>query len=347
MGKPANALHSTSRPTPKMGGTVPTAGRTAMAFGYLRSKLGAAGSLVVAILVFCAIFAEFLASDLPIACKIHGQIALFGNVTRPPALVAEGRGSIERQAEWAWWPVVRYGPQADVEERDVLSAPSQKHPFGTDLQGRDVFGRVVHGARTYLIFAGGAVLFALLVGSLLGALAGVFGGPVDAVVGRSIETVSAFPPLVLVLGIQAAAPYATTATLFFAIALTRWPEVARLVRAEVVQTMTRDYVMAARALGASPFRVLHKHVIPNIRGALVVLGALALPGVILIEASLDFLRVTDPTFAASWGETMSEFRDAHGAWWLLAFPGALLFVTVVALTLVGEARRDTMDPRAR
>jgi peptide/nickel transport system permease protein len=209
-----------------------------------------------------------------------------------------------------------------------------------------VFARTVHGTRTYLVFASGAVFAALLLGGLLGAIAGLFGGAADALVGRAVETVSAFPPLVLVLGIQAAVPQATVMTLFLSIALTRWPEIARLVRAEVMQIVTRDYVMAARALGASPFRVLRKHVAPNIRGQLVVLGALGLPGVILIEASLDFLRVSAPMGAATWGETMSEFRDAHGAWWLLAFPGAFLALTVVALTLVAEARRDSLDPRS-
>jgi peptide/nickel transport system permease protein len=166
-------------------------------------------------------------------------------------------------------------------------------------------------------------------------------------VGRAIETVSAFPPLVLVLGIQAAVPRATLATLFLAIALTRWPEVARLVRAQVLQVSTRDYVLAARALGASPIRVLRKHIAPNVRGQLVVLGAIGVPAVVLIEASLDFLRVGAPAGAASWGETMSEFRDAPHAWWLLLFPGLFLFVTVVAMNLVGEARREAFDVRAR
>jgi peptide/nickel transport system permease protein len=197
------------------------------------------------------------------------------------------------------------------------------------------------------VFAVVAVVASLLFGGALGAIGGLFGGASDALVGRAIETVSAFPPLVLVLGIQAAVPHATTATLFFAIALTRWPEVARLVRAEVLQVATRDYVLAARALGASPLRVLRKHVAPNMRGQLIVLGALGVPAVILIEASIDFLRVGAVSGAASWGETMSEFRDASHAWWLLAFPGAFLFLTVVALNLVGEARRERLDPRER
>ena len=118
-------------------------------------------------------------------------------------------------------------------------------------------------------------------------------------------------------------------------------------RAQVLQVSTRDYVLAARALGASPLRVLRKHIAPNVRGQLVVLGALGVPAVVLIEASLDFLRVGAPAGAASWGETMSEFRDAPHAWWLLLFPGLFLFVTVVAMNLVGEARREQFDPRGR
>jgi peptide/nickel transport system permease protein len=210
-----------------------------------------------------------------------------------------------------------------------------------------VFARVVHGTRSYLVFAVAAVMVSLVFGGVLGGHAGLFGGATDALVGRAIETVSAFPPLVLVLGVQAAVPRATLATLFLAIALTRWPEVARLVRAEVMQVATRDYVLAARAIGASPLRVLRRHIEPNVRGQLIVMMAVGIPAVVLIEASLDFLRVGVPAGASSWGETMSEFRDAPHAWWLLAFPGAFLFATVVALNLVGEARREALDPRAR
>lgn len=330
------------RPRPSILAQPPRAPRGAIA--YLRSWGGAAGTLLAVFLVLCAVFADMLASDLPIACKVHDHVVLFANVTHPAELVALGSDGIEREAEWKIGPVVKHGPTTGD---GTAAPPGAGHPFGTDLHGRDVFARVVHGTRTYLVFALAAVVLSLLLGGLLGAMAGLFGGATDALVGRAVETVSAFPPLVLVLGIQAAVPRATVATLFFAIALTRWPEVARLVRAEVMQVATRDYVLAARALGASPWRVLRKHVAPNIRGQLVVLGALGVPGIILIEASLDFLRVSAPVGAASWGETMSEFRDAPGAWWMLVFPGAFLFATVVALTLVGEARRDAMDPRAR
>ena len=322
------------------------------ALGYLRGWLGALGTLLVALSMMCAVFADVLASDLPIVCKIHGNIELFANVRQPADLVAMGPEAVEREATFQLWPLVRHGPGpitpryiAGEMPPSLSRPPGNGHPFGTDVYGRDVFARVVHGTRTTMVFALAAVLLSLTLGGFLGSVAGLFGGPIDALVGRSVETVSAFPPLVLVLGIQAAVPESTAITLFLAIALTRWPEVARLVRAEVLQVVTRDYVLAARALGASPFRVLRKHVIPNVRGQLAVLAAVGVPGVILLEASLDFLRITAPIGSASWGETMSEFRDAQGAWWLLLFPGLTLLGTVIALTLRGEARRDALDPR--
>jgi peptide/nickel transport system permease protein len=306
---------------------------------------------VGATLVLCAVFADLLANDLPIACKVHGHVWIFPNVTQPAELVALGGDAVAAEADWSLPAIIPHGPAAGPGTGSAapLIAPGkvQGHPFGTDRDGRDVFARVVHGTRTYLVFALAAVFVSLLLGGVTGAMAGLFGGAFDALVGRAIETVSAFPPLVLVLGVQAAVPRANVLTLFLAIALTRWPEVARLVRAEVMQVATRDYILAARALGASPLRILQRHIAPNVRGQLAVLGAVGVPAVILIEASLDFLRIGGAEGKVSWGETMSQFRDAPHAWWLLAFPGVFLFMTVVAMTLAGEAQRDSVDPRAR
>jgi len=145
--------------------------------------------------------------------------------------------------------------------------------------------------------------------------------------------------------VQAAVPTPTLSTMFLAIALTRWPEIARLVRGQVILASTRDYALAARALGASPLRVLRRHIMPNVRGPLIVAASLGASAVVLTEASLDFLRVGAPG-GASWGETMSEFRDAPHAWWLLAFPGVFIVSTVIALTLLGETLRDRLDPRS-
>lgn len=315
--------------------------------GALTLRLGKLGFLVAALLLMLSIFADVVASDLPIACKVHGTIYVLPNVTRPHALDAMDRRALDAEADWAIHPLVAHGPLlAPGDPRDPLRAPTSAHPLGTDREGRDVFARVVHGTRSYLVFALAAVLASLALGVLFGAIAGLFGGAADALVERIVESVSAFPPLVLVLGIQAAVPEPTLLTLFFAIALTRWPEIARLVRGEVMLASTRDYVLAARAIGASPLRVLGRHILPNVRTPLVVAASMGVSTVVLTEASLDFLRVGAPAGAASWGETMSQFRDAPSAWWLLVFPGALLVATIVAYNLMGEALRDALDPRA-
>lgn len=314
----------------------------------LSERLGRLGLLIATLLVLLSIFADLIASNLPIACKVHGSTYLLPNITHPDELEAMDRAALAREADWKIGALVSYGPRLAIgeEERPLLN-PTTAHPFGTDREGRDVFARAVHGTRSYLLFALAAVLASVALGSLLGAIAGLFGGATDALVSRAIESVSAFPPLVLVLGIQAAVPRPTLLTLFLAIALTRWPEIARLVRGEVLLATTRDYVLAARALGASPLRVLRRHIAPNVRAPLVVAAAVGVGAVVLTEASLDFLRVGPPAGAASWGETISQFRDAPVAWWLLLFPGVLLVVTIIAYNLMGEALRSALDPRSR
>lgn len=334
-------------PPPRPPGAVRTAMRAAIG-----TRLGGAGLLLVTMLVLVAVFADLLASEMPIVCEVRGTVYVLPNVTRPATLEGKDAARIASEAAWAVFPLVAHGPAlppAAFEERVLFARPFavKGHPLGTDGAGRDVFARVVHGARSYLVFALVAALASIAVGAAVGAFAGLYGGTFDALLGRAIETVSAFPPLVLVLGIQAAVPRATLATLFFAIALTRWPEVARLVRGEVMRATTRDYVLAARALGASPWRVLRRHVVPHLRGSLAVAVAVGISSIVLTEASLDFLHVGAPPGGASWGETMSQFRDAPHAWWVLLFPGLFLFATIIGHNLSAEALRDALDPRAR
>lgn len=313
------------------------------------SLVGRVGLIVAALLVVVSVFADMLASDLPILCRVDGSTFVLPAVTRPAELERTERGELTARATLLVPAVVRHGPRvAPGEEVRPLLPPfaQASHPLGTDREGRDVFARAVHGTRGYLVFALAATLASLALGAALGAIAGLFGGAADALVSRAVESVSAFPPLVLVLGIQAAVPEPTLLTLFLAIALVRWPEIARLVRAEVLSATTRDYVLAARALGASPLRVLRRHIAPNVGGPLIVAAGVGVGSVVLTEASLDFLRVGSVTTAASWGETMSQFRDAPSAWWLLAFPGALLVVTIAAYNMMGEALRALLDPRS-
>jgi ABC-type dipeptide/oligopeptide/nickel transport system permease subunit len=316
-----------------------------------RDRLARAGMLMLAVVALVGILGDVLASDLPIACRWHGAVYVMPNVTRPKALAGVDCARIERErrpGDWMIAPLVAHGQAEPGNSADVLLAPlSHGHPLGTDALGRDVFARVVHGARTGLGLGLAASMVLVAIGVALGALAGFAGGIVDALVARAVEALTAVPTLLLVLVVGALVPHPTTITLVGTIALTRWTELARLVRAEVLFTLGADYVSAARALGASPVRVLWRHVLPNAIGPAIVGAAFAIAWVVLIESTIDFLRVGSPETMASWGEVMGEARTHPHAWWLVAFPGAALLATLTALNLVGEAARNALDPRLR
>lgn len=252
-----------------------------------------------------------------------------GAVIAALALVALAAGLVGRE-----------GPP----DHALLPPLSGGHPFGTDALGRDLFARVVLGTRLALTIGGAGTFILVAIGTALGALSGFLGGVVDGIVARAVEALMVIPTLLLVLVVQALLPHPTTTTLVLTIALTRWPELARLVRAEVLRVLGRDYVAAARALGASPLRILWRHIMPNAIGPAIVAAAFGVASIVIIQASVAFLRVPTGDTLASWGESLGEARSHPGAWWLVVFPGAALLATVVAFNLVGDAARDALDP---
>jgi peptide/nickel transport system permease protein len=301
------------------------------------------GLLVIGLLVLVSVFADVLSSDLPIMCRVHNSVYVLPCVTRPPEVV-EAKFRAALPGEWSVAALVPHGPgPSDAALRGPWAVPT--HPLGTDTDGRDLFAVVVHGTRSYLGFALLSVLAVVLLGASMGAVAGYFRGAFDGLLSRVVESLSAFPPLVFIIGVQAAVDRPSLLTLFLAIGITRWPEFARLVRAEVLFAATQDYVTAARALGAPPLRVLLRHVAPNVGGVVFVTAALSIGGVILTEAAVDFLGLGGQAGAASWGQAMGQFRTAPGAWWLLFFPGLMLFVLVLGHNVVGERLRAAFDPR--
>jgi peptide/nickel transport system permease protein len=316
-----------------------------------RSRLARLGALALASLALVAVFADLLASELPIACRWNGVVYVLPNVTHPAALANQtcaGEAKAHPPGDWTLAPLVARGPTETAEDDEILQPPlTRGHPLGTDALGRDVFARLVHGTRTALGVGMLASMVLVAIGVVLGGLAGFAGGLVDSIVTRAVESLSAIPTLVLVLVVGALVPHPTTVTLLWTIALTRWTDLARLVRAEVLLTLGTDYVAAARALGASPSRVLGRHVLPNAIGPAIVAATFGIASVVLVEAAVDFLRVGSPDTMASWGEALGEARANAGAWWLMVFPGAALLVTLIALTLVGEAARDALDPKLR
>ena len=229
---------------------------------------------------------------------------------------------------------------------DALLAPSAVHPFGTDSTGRDVLMLLLQGTAGTLFGGLLAALAAAVLGVALGALAGWVRGFVDLVVGRAIEATHAVPSLLLVLVLQGLAPSPGTTSLLLAIVVTRWAEFARVVRADVLRVVAMDHVTAARALGASPSRILARHVLPAVISSALVLVAFAVGAVVVIEAAVAAVGIgaIDPL---SWGALLAQARSSPFAWWLVAFPALLVVLVVAATSLLGEAMRDALDPRLR
>jgi peptide/nickel transport system permease protein len=298
--------------------------------------------------VLTAVFADFIASPLPIFGKVHGTTYVLANVTRPAELVTMPRAELDAELAHgaSVLALVRYAPWEKT-QAELPPFVSLGHPLGTDLEGRDVLSALVHSGRQELAFAALAVLFMVVIGTVLGALAGFFGGPFDSLVSRAVETMTAFPTVVLVLCVQALVPNASSLSLLLAIALTRWAEIARIVRGEVIHVGNQDFILAARALGASPSRVLLRHVWPNARGQVLVAATLALAAVVLIQASCDFLGVGLRLGMPTWGQLLAESRVRPSAWWLVVFPGLAILVTILAPHLVGERMQAALDPRSR
>lgn len=334
---------------PRVEGDAPPAWLAIAGDQLERSRPARVGVMTLAFLALVAIFADVLAADLPLACRIGGDLYLAPNVTQPGHLSGETVGSLRARAGpggFVLAPLVAHGPVR--ESTEISQGPRREHPFGTDSRGRDVFARVVHGTRASLTFGLLTALAFVAFGAGVGALAGFFGGFFDSVVTRLVEVITAFPTLILVLVVQAVVPRPSAFTMLVTIAATRWTEVARIVRAEVLFASSQDYAMAARALGASPLRVLRRHVLPNALMPALVAATFSLAAVILIEASLDFLHLGARLQATpSWGQILGDARTESGAFWLLFFPGMALLATVLALNLVGEALRDALDPRLR
>jgi len=250
-----------------------------------------------------------------------------------------------REASLCVFPPICYGP-TEVPLTNSLDSPSLSHLFGTDRQGDDVLARMIHGTRISLLVAVTAILVCMAIGIALGAAAGYFGGWIDALVLRLIEVVTCFPAFFAVLAVLAFLPPRIFWVMLI-IGLLRWPGVARLTRGEFLRMRDWDFVAAARAMGLSNGRIMVRHILPNALAPVIVSATFGMAGAILIESGLSFLGI-GPASCQSWGRLLSEFRPYFDvAWWLSVFPGASIFITVVALNLVGEGLRDALDPRLK
>ena len=222
--------------------------------------------------------------------------------------------------------------------------PSQDHFFGTDSLGRSIWSGLVHGSRTTLIIAAVATLSAVAFGTLLGAVAGYYGGFIDDVLMRITEFFQTIPSFIFAIVLVAIlAPSATS--LVIAIAVVSWPPIARVVRAEVLSVKAREFVHAAVIAGQADLAILFRQIIPNTLSPLIVTGSLLVATAILIESALSFLGLGAPNLM-SWGFMVGAGRSfLRDAWWLVTIPGIAILLTVLSINLVGEGLNDALNPR--
>lgn len=242
-------------------------------------------------------------------------------------------------------PLIAGNPtHMDVAAR--LAPPSRAHWFGTDDVGRDVFSRVIYGARLSLLIGAAVVAFAFVVGMFCGLLAGYY-QRLDNLVMRVMDGLMAFPAIILAIALMASLG-PSLLNVILAIGVVYAPRVARLVRGSVLVVRETAYVEAARALGVSDRRLLARHVLPNCLSPVIVQGSFVYAAAVLTEAALSFLGVGVPPFVPSWGNILAEGRlYIQQAPWLVLYPGAAIMLTVFGLNLVGDGLRDLLDPKLR
>jgi len=245
-------------------------------------------------------------------------------------------------------PLLATHNYAEITFGNRTKPPSSEFWLGTDRSGRDVYSRLIKGGQVSLAAGFAAVLIVMTIGTVIGAIAGYFGGLIDAIIMRFTDILLAIP-LILLLITAASLFRPSLRTTIIVIGVSSWPGAARLVRGQFMQLKGLEYITAAKAVGASPARVMAKHLFPNALAIIIVETTLWLSYAILLEASLSYLGLGVQIPTPSWGNMLQDGQSEllFGAWWLTLFPGLAIFITVLAFNLLGDGLRDAFDPRHR
>lgn len=239
--------------------------------------------------------------------------------------------------------ITPYDPQAD--DYELFAPPSWDHPFGTDSYGRDILSRIMAGSQISLTVGISVAVLSMVVGVTFGLIAGYFGGWIDSLIMRLMDFLWAFPEIILTVGMVAIFG-AGIRNIIIAIAIAYLDDFARVVRAEVLRLREEEYTVAARSVGASDRHIILHHILPNTLAPIIVQATFAVGLGILAESGLTFLGLGVDPSTPTWGLTLSEGRDfIRQAWWISVFPGLAIMITVLALNLLGDGLRDTLDVR--
>ena len=237
--------------------------------------------------------------------------------------------------------------EMDLSSEATLRPPSAEHFFGTDNLGRDVFSRMVFGARISLSVGFIAVFISLVIGVFLGGISGYYGGWTDGITMRIVEIMYCFPTFFLIMMVLTfLGP--NIANVMIVIGLTSWAGLCRLVRAEFLTLRERDFVCSAKVQGVSDMRIIFRHILPNAMAPVYVSATLSVGGAILVESALSFLGLGVQIPTPSWGNILTAGKNyIDYAWWLTLFPGLAILITVLSFNLIGEGLREVLDPKLR
>jgi len=350
--------------------STPSRGFWAEAWGRFRRRplaMAALGFIVALMLV--AMLAPAIAGTKPVVCRYKGRLyapclAYFDRRLEPAIFATDRfRGTYPRNLKekdpesWAVWPLFFQDPYRSVRndewpgrpENPAQDAghPSWQNPFGTDQAGVDVLAKMVHGTTVALLVGFVSMGIAGTIGIVVGALGGYFGGWIDMLTSRITEIVMCIPTLVLILAVISLLEKPTIWHTMAIIGATGWTGIARLTRGEFLRLKGSEFVMAARAAGAGPVRIMLRHILPNALAPVLVPITFGIASAILTESSLSFLGFGPPPPTASWGSILNDARSNHSMWWLVVFPGTAIFLTVLAYNLIGEGLQESTDPRLR
>ncbi len=325
---------------------------------FRRNKLGYWSLVIFSVLVVVSLFAEVLSNDRPLVVSFNGQYYFplvkdypektFGGDFETPTDYLDPfiRGKLGEGANWAIYPPNPYGPRTlnYFAKEPNPSAPSRDNLFGTDDRGRDLLAQLIYGFRLSVLFGLALTVIGVVVGVITGAIQGYVGGKTDLTMQRLIEIWASMPELYLLIIFSAVfAP--SVALLLVLLSLFGWMGLSDYVRAEFLRNRQMDYVRAARALGVGNLQIMWRHILPNSLTPVVTFLPFRMSAAILALTSLDFLGLGVPPGTPSLGELLNQGKANIDAWWISLSTFAVLVVTLLLLTLMGDALRDALDPR--